>query len=100
MYPPSFIVRPQPSSGDIMSNKEQFDMDEYRTEIEWWDDDELFSETELAGLTETRMNSLVEQYEEQLDKMGMEELYGHDEWERIRAVKIEELIAARAKSMD
>lgn len=82
-----------------MSNYEHLYMDDYRAEIEWWDDDELFSETDLAELTVSRMKSLVEQYEEQLDNMGMEELYGHEEWEGIRAAKIEELVAARAEAI-
>ena len=82
-----------------MSNIEDYDVDEYREELECQDDETLFGESELATLAETRMNALVEQYEEQLDGMDMEELYGHDEWEEIRAAKIEALIDARLEAL-
>ena len=78
-----------------MTNTEDFDLNEYRAELETQDDETLFGEEELARLAETRMNAPVEQYEEELDGMDMEELYGHDEWEGIRAAKIGELIDAR-----
>ena len=45
------------------------------------------------------MNALVEQYEEQLDEMDMTELYGDDEWENIRAAKIEERVEASLEAL-
>jgi len=82
-----------------MSNIKDFDVEEYRAELESQDDETLFGEEELARLAETRMNALVEQYEEELDGMDLEELYGHDEWEGIRAAKIEERIEARLEAL-
>ena len=78
-----------------MCSTENFDVDEYRAELECQDDETLFGESELAKLAETRMNALVEGYEEELDTKDMAELYGDDEWERIRAEKIEELVETR-----
>jgi uncharacterized protein YlxW (UPF0749 family) len=63
----------------------------YRTELENMNDEELFGETELAQLAETRMNLLVEEYEERLDDMDM--------GEQFRAAKIEERIEARRESL-
>lgn len=82
-----------------MSSIEDFDVDEYRAELECQGDEELFGEDELAELAETRMNALVEEYEEELDSMDMSELYGEEAWEEIRAAKIEELIEARLKAL-
>jgi hypothetical protein len=82
-----------------MSSIENFDVDEYRGELECQDDETLFGEEELASLAETRMTALVEQYEEELDDMSMSELYGDEAWEEIRAAKIEELIDARLKAL-
>ena len=50
MYPLSIIVRPQPFSGNIMNSTENFDVDEYRAELECQDDETLFGENELASL--------------------------------------------------
>ncbi len=82
-----------------MNKIEDFDADGYRDELECQDDETLFGESELTDLAERRMNALVEQYEEQLDGMEMAELYGIDEWEEIRAAKIEELIEARREAL-
>ena len=82
-----------------MNTIEDFDADEYRAELECQDDEQLFGESELAELAETRMTALVEQYEEELDGKDMDELYGHDDWEPLRAAKIEELIDARLEAL-
>jgi len=59
------------------------------------DDQTLFGESELTLLAETRMNALIEQYEEELDGKDLEELHAQGEWEKLHAAKIEELIEAR-----
>ena len=83
-----------------MSRIENFDVDEYRTELECMDDEQLFGESGLAELAEPRMNALVEDYEMQLDEMDMSELYGDEEWERLRSAKIEELVSARLEALE
>lgn len=83
-----------------MNSIEDFDVDEYRAELDCQDDESLFGEDELALLAETRMNALVEQYEERLDGQDMEELYGQEEWEKIRAARIEGLIDARLEALN
>ena len=82
-----------------MRSIEDFDVEEYRAELECQDDETLFGESELTLLAETRMNALIEQYEEELDGQDMEELYGQDEWEKLRAAKMEELIDARLEAL-
>src|SRR6516225_5397925 len=99
MYPSPIIVRPYTFSGDIMNNDAHFDVEEYRAELECKADDELFSENELAELAEKQMTVLVERYEEQLDDKDMSELYGDEEWERLRAAKIEERVSARQDAL-
>jgi len=83
-----------------MSSIEDFDVDEYRGELECQDDETLFGEDDLARLAETRINALVEQYEQELDTKDMVELYGDDEWESIRTAKIEEMVEARLEALE
>ena len=83
-----------------MNTIEDFDADEFRSELECMEDDELFGEDELAELAETRINALVEQYEEQLDAKDMSELYGEDVWEKVRSAKVEERINARFEAIE
>ena len=83
-----------------MSKTRPFDMDKYRTKLERMDDEQLFDEQELEELAETQRAAFVEDYQSQLEGWNLADLFSEEEWEKIRAAKIEERINEQLQTLE
>jgi len=71
----------------------------YQLTLEEMDDEELFSETDLDGMREERIEEILEGDREELEKEDNEELFGAERWAYYRKEQIEERLEKFRKEL-